>query len=90
MFVFKKYAKIKKDLEMDFNKRTEIELEIRMNIIKPIDFNPNKEEILTYYKSDHMKCLTFRSRYKGLIETKEIYDKIKLNDHTNLKLIRDI
>lgn len=86
MFIFKKYAKIKKELEMDFNKRTEIELEIRMNIIKPLNFNPDKEEILTYYKTDQMKCLTFRSRHKGLIETKEIYDKIKLNDHTNLVL----
>nr|WOF72282.1 mRNA capping enzyme [Saccharomycopsis crataegensis] len=86
MFMFNKYSKIKEELEMDFNKRTEIELEIRMNIIKPKDFKPDKEETLTYYKSDQIKCLTFRSKYKGLIETKEIYDKVKINNYTNLVL----
>nr|WOL75523.1 mRNA capping enzyme [Saccharomycopsis selenospora] len=77
--MLKGFAKVKEDLDTDFN---DVEVELRVPIVKPKDFKCTRTDVVTYYTCNHMKMLTFRSRNDFEIETKEIYDKIKIKNMT--------
>lgn len=67
-------SKLKEKLESDY---TNLELEVRMPIIKPNNFEKYEEIEINYYRSTIYPSVTFREYKKGIIETKETIEKIK-------------
>lgn len=76
--MYKRYSQLAEDLASPL---VVVELEARMIIEKPLNFKPDNEVVIEYFRSTRYPSITFR-KYGDKLESKELVEKVKLGKVT--------